>query len=188
MITLKKYLGVIPVLFSFFSENNSMAQTVIPKSSDDGKVYVEGGLIYGRYSQPSGWFTSAIGNIKLGYQLNDNLAVEGMLANSISDTTFYVGSTQVNARVSNAYGIYVKPSIPLQSNFNIFARIGFTHATISANTYWGSGWASGTGLSYGAGAKYYPTDQAYIQLDYMSYYDKDGIQLTGPGMSLGINF
>jgi hypothetical protein len=37
--------------------------------------YVEIGGIYARYQETGGWFTSAVGNAKVGVNINDNISL-----------------------------------------------------------------------------------------------------------------
>ncbi len=43
-------------------------------------------------------------------------------------------------------------------------------------------------FSFGAGVSYSLTEQVYAQVDYMRYYDRKGLELSGPSLSIGYKF
>jgi hypothetical protein len=160
----------------------AMAQQVKPNN------YVEFGGVYARYQEPSGWFTSGLAMARLGVNVNEWIAVEGMAGRSLTDTNFYAGSTLVSARFDRVAAIHGKFSAPLNSTTTVFGRVGFANGQVSASTAYGSAWASGVDLSYGVGAQVDLNSTQYILVDYMSYYGKSGVTSTGLGAALGIRF
>ena len=150
--------------------------------------YVEIGGIYARYQETGGWFTSAVGNAKVGVNINDNISLEAIVGTSLYDTNFYVGRTLVSARIDSLFGGYVKGKVPISPNADIFGRFGVAQGQVSASSAYGSGWASGTGLSYGGGLQFKLDNSSYVAIDYMSYYNKSGTSATGLGLNYGFNF
>ncbi len=161
---------------------------VTTASAQNGAAYAEIGGVYARYSEPAAWFTSGVANLKLGYNINENFAIEGMVGRSLVDTNFYAGSTRVSARIDNMISGYVKVKAPLSQNAEIFGRFGFTNGSISANTRFGSGWVSGSSASYGGGVQFNTSTNTYFTLDYMSYYNGNGVSVTGAGANIGFKF
>jgi hypothetical protein len=170
---------LIPIFAAFF---------VTAASAQSGSSYAEIGGIYARYDEPGAWFTSAVGNVKLGYNINENLAVEALVGRSLADTNFYVGSTLISARIDSMVSGFLKVKAPLSSSTEVFGRFGFTNGKISANSRFGSGWASGTSASYGGGIQFNTTPTSYWNIDYMSYYSGSGITVNGMGANVGFKF
>jgi hypothetical protein len=170
---------LIPIFAAFF---------VTAASAQSGSSYAEIGGIYARYDEPGAWFTSAVGNVKLGYNINENLAVEAMVGRSLADTNFYVGSTLISARIDSMVSGFLKVKAPLSSSTEVFGRFGFTNGKISANSRFGSGWASGTSASYGGGIQFNTTPTSYFNIDYMSYYSGSGVTVNGMGANVGFKF
>jgi outer membrane immunogenic protein len=150
--------------------------------------YIEIGGIYTRYQETSGWFTSAVGNAKLGVNITDNLSLETIVGTSVYDTSFYAGRTLVSARIDSLFGGYLKGKVPISPNADIFARVGFAQGQVSASTSYGSALGSGTGLSYGGGLQFKLDNASYLAVDYMSYYNRYGTSVTGLGLNYGFNF
>lgn len=177
-MTIRKIIAVNLLALSSLA----MAQDVKPKN------YIEFGGIYARYQESSGWFTSGVAMARLGVNINDWIAVEGMAGTSLADTNFYVGSTLVSARFDRVAAIHGKFSAPLNSSTSVFGRMGIASGQVSANTAYGSAWASGVDLSYGVGAQVDLNPTQYLLVDYMSYYGKNGVTSTGVGATFGMRF
>ena len=177
-MTIHKIIAINLLALSSFA----MAQDVKPNN------YVEFGGIYARYQEPSGWFTSGVAMARLGVNINEWIAVEGLAGASLVDTNFYVGSTPVNARFDRVAAVHGKFSAPLNTSTSVFGRIGIASGQVSASTAYGSAWASGVDLSYGVGAQVDLNSTQYILVDYMSYYGKNGVTSTGVGATFGMRF
>lgn len=150
--------------------------------------YTELGLIQAYYSEPGANFNNTMAALILGYSINKNLAVEVMGATSVADANFYHGSTRINAKTSGATGLYVKGSLPVDKSFEVFAKVGGTNGKVEASSAYGSAWSSGTSFSYGGGIQFNFTDSVYATAQYMSYYDRKGISINGPAVSVGYKF
>lgn len=150
--------------------------------------YIEFGGIYARYQEPSGWFSSGIAMARIGVNINEWIAIEGMAGTSLTDTNFYVGSTLVSARFDRVAAVHGKFSAPLNTSTSVFGRMGIASGQVSANTAYGSAWASGVDLSYGGGVQVDLNSTQYILVDYMSYYRKNGVTSNGLGATFGMRF
>ena len=163
---------------------NVMAQT----NNKESGVYVEIGAIQAYYKEPLLNFNHTMGALKAGYNINKNFAVEAMYAGNLNSASFYYGSTNITAQVQSAYGIYGKGTIPLSDNVSLYAKIGATNGTVTASSAYGSAWSSGTSPAFGAGVQLNINKDIYASLDYMSYYNRDGVSITGPSVNLGYKF
>lgn len=183
----KKKLVVAALLSLATTVSMAQAQT----KKDDG-FYAELGYAQAYYTEPGANFNHAMGVLKGGYNINKYIAAEVMVAGNLNDAVFYSGSTRIVASVSNAYGAYGKFSLPVNEDFSLFARVGVTNARVDATATNGSrsasAWSSGSDFSYGGGAQFNFTKNIYGQVDYMSYYDKNGITVSAPSISVGYKF
>jgi opacity protein-like surface antigen len=141
----------------------------------------------------------------VGYEFHPNAAVEGMLAFGIRKeertesmgTPFGVATATMNVKLKNAYGVYLKPKANLSDAFEVFGRVGYTHASFKADatvTIPGVGSQSASdsgsdgGFSYGLGANFKFNPTTYVGVDYMHYYKKDGVTLDGLTVGVGFRF
>ena len=124
----------------------------------------------------------------LGYEVNPNVAVETMIAvgagsKRIIDEDGIAG----RLKVSNSIGVYVKPKLQISKDLEIFARLGFTRASLKATWDDGdSGKTSTTKFSYGVGTSYQVTPKVSINADYMHYTKNEGV--TSRGFAIGVGY
>jgi hypothetical protein len=85
-------------------------------------------------------------------------------------------------------GVFLKGSVDPAPGVQLFAKVGVVDARVTEVT--NGAWATGrsTSASYGVGAHIDVGTSTYLQLDYISYYDKDGVQARGPALSIGYKF
>jgi opacity protein-like surface antigen len=163
----------------------AMAQAQANKETG---FYAELGLAQAYYKEGNANFNNAMGEIKAGYNINKYIAAEVMAAGNLNSANFNYGSTNINAKVSSAYGGYAKLSLPVNDDFSLFVRAGVTSATVTASSRYASAWSTGSDFSYGAGAQFNFTKDVYGQVDYMSYYNKNNITVQAPSISVGYKF
>jgi opacity protein-like surface antigen len=128
----------------------------------------------------------------LGLELNPNLAVEGMVASGLGDSSVkFNGQTisSIKLTINSVIGLYLKPKAKLNDNLEIFARVGMVQAkgTITSTGY-GTDSGSDSGFSYGAGLSYALNPTTSLNVDYMSYLNKAGAQLNGITFGVGFKF
>jgi hypothetical protein len=150
--------------------------------------YAELGFAQANYSEPGLNFNNTMAALTLGYSFNKNIAVEVMGATSTGEANFFIGNTPVRAEVSEASGLYVKASLPIDNNFEVFAKTGVTNAKVEASSAFGGGWASDSSFSYGGGIQFNFNRNAYAIVQYMSYYAKEDVKVKGPAISVGYKF
>ncbi|MFN4266889.1 MAG: porin family protein [Aquabacterium sp.] len=159
-------------------------------------VYVEAGYSFVNYeaTDSGDTFKSSPKAIRLigGAELNKNVAVELMVGfNGGNDSVSYNGVdvSAVTMKIDSIYGLYVKPKFEVAPNFELFGRMGYTHASakVSAPGY-GAAKASDSDLSYGIGATLYLDPKLSINVDYMSYLDKSDYSANGFTVGIGLKF
>lgn len=123
----------------------------------------------------------------VGYNFHPNVAVEGMVAGGLSKGSANVGGTDVDVKLQNAYGVFVKPKVNVD-NFELFARLGWTNERVHASSAFGSSSASDDSFAWGVGASYNITPKAYVALDFLRYYSKDSSKIDGWTLGAGYHF
>jgi opacity protein-like surface antigen len=137
----------------------------------------------------------------VGYEINRNFAVEGMLAFGIADGSAdgtvtvngVPGPGTVKVRLDTTYGVYAKAKAEVSPGLEVFGRLGFTKANYSS-TITAAGVGSGSlsdssdGPSWGLGASYAVSPTLAMNVDYMSYVDKNGLKATGPTFGVSFKF
>ena len=126
----------------------------------------------------------------LGYELNPNLAVEGMVAFGMSDATVKVNgvsATGVKLGIDNAVGLYLKPKTKLNDQVELFGRVGFVKGKISVAGF-SSETDSESSFSYGAGFSYAINPTTSLNADYMQYLSKNGFKVNGFTFGVGFKF
>lgn len=123
------------------------------------------------------------GALKFGSNAHDNRAIEVMAAAGFSDARIQ----GVKVDLSRAFGIYLKPKVNF-GDAEVFGRLGYTDFRAKARAYGYSESDSDGGFSFGAGVSFSITEKVYAQVDYMRYYDRKGVELSGPSLSIGYKF
>lgn len=126
-----------------------------------------------------------------GYEINPNFAVEGLAAFGMSDDNVQVlGYTVpgVKFKVDNVFGFYAKPKVKFTPELEGFVRAGFARSKGTASLNGQSSSASETGFSYGLGMSYALNPMTSLNVDYMSYLDKNDSKATGFTFGVGYKF
>ena len=150
--------------------------------------YVEGGLVPMKVSDSDVSITPIAARFTLGANINANLAVEGVYVGTASKDSVKVDNINVDVAVSG-YGVYLKPKMELAKGTEVFGRIGYTSAKLTASA--GNVSVDGNtvhSLSYGAGVQTEINTDWYAQADYMVFSKKDGATAKGLGLSVGYRF
>ncbi len=126
-----------------------------------------------------------------GYEINPNFAVEALAAFGMSDDNVQVrGYTVpgVKFKVDNVFGIYAKPKVKFTPELEGFVRAGFAQSKGTASLNGQSSSASESGFSYGLGLSYALNPKTSLNVDYMSYLDKNNSTATGFTFGVGYKF
>lgn len=151
--------------------------------------YVGGGYSAVTYSE-SGFPDADLGAlfIRGGYQINDYLAAEVRLGDGVQDDSVNYFGYDVKLKLKDFYGIYLKAGIPTEMGLYPYVIIGDTHmkGELSVSGFSGVASSDGSDVSYGVGVDYWINKNVSAGLEYMNFYDKDGIELSG--FTLGLNY
>ena len=161
-------------------------------SSAQAQYYGELGYLTSTYKESAENYKSKPNAIRLigGYNIMENLAVEGMIAfgtNNAKDKTDS-GLTGDVTKIKNMVGLYIKPNVDVSSNVNLFARIGYARTSYTGTDGDDPWKANISKLSYGIGASYAITPKISLNGDYMHYFKKEGVTSRGFTVGMGYKF
>ncbi len=144
--------------------------TVVKLSSDDGT-----------------WHPGVVRAV-VGYDVAPNVSLEGMVAAGVRDDSTNVLGVGVDAKVNNAYGLFVKGKANLAPGLEAFGRIGYARTRVTASAMGAAYTDHDSDLAYGLGLNYSLSRTSYLGVDYMRYYNKDGVKADGLTLGVGMRF
>jgi hypothetical protein len=122
--------------------------------------------------------------ITLGKEISNNIAVEGVLGSGVGDDSNTVQGRRVTVKTKEFFGLYLRPFVKLNDQFELFGRAGYFRTKIHAAIQGGATVSDSDGdVSYGLGAALSLSKTSAIVLDFTHYYDKDDTQVRGFGIS-----
>jgi len=126
----------------------------------------------------------------IGYQWLPNLAVEGLLAGGISSDSIKVNGVTSGAdvKVSNAYGVFFKPSIRLGERVELFGRLGYVRTRLRLTAGLVNEAQHRDDAAYGLGVNLNLNPRAYLQANWTSYHDRGKLKVEGLGLVYGRRF
>ena len=118
----------------------------------------------------------------------ENLAIDGMAGFGANDGSLTISGVTIKGHVDSFYGVYLKPKAKLSESIEVFGRIGYANSKLTASAPGIAISASGSDVSYGVGGSVKVAKNMSLNLDYMSYYNKNGTSVNGITLGLGFNF
>lgn len=101
---------------------------------------------------------------RVGYRVNNWFAAEGEAGFGVNKKDLGSG---VDAKINNREGVYAVGLLPVNQNFDLFARVGWARTDVSVT---GAGPStirgSADGVSFGGGAQYFFDSKNGIRGDY----------------------
>lgn len=164
----------------------AQAQTKAPS----GGLYGDVGYTLVKISADGYSVTPKVLRGVVGYEVNPNLAIEGMVGLGVGDDSTTLAGVKLVGEVDHMIGLYLKPKMAVSPDLELFARAGFVRSkvTASAPAYGVSASESQSDLSYGVGMSYSINKTTALNVDYMSYYNKDGVKANGFTVGVGFKF
>jgi hypothetical protein len=149
-----------------------------------GQTYAELGYVWLTISSDGYDVNSTDLAGRFGYEFSPNFGAEVFGATSASSGNFYGASVKVD----NAYGAYFKARVEASPGLELFGKLGWVHLTLNASVPGAEASNSDSSFSYGVGGQYTFTPSWYAQVDYMWYYDNNGVTIKGPSLGVGLRF
>jgi opacity protein-like surface antigen len=124
------------------------------------------------------------------YEVQPTFSIEGMLGFGLGDASVSASGNLNGSKlkINNLFGIYAKPKYQFSPNLEGFLRVGIANGSgtmsyngISASTSISS-FSAGVGMSYAIDKK------LSVNIDAMSYYNKNTTAVTGMTVGLGYKF
>lgn len=117
---------------------------------------------------------------KLGYNISENIALEGRVGTGIKKDTISFATSEVDSIA----GAYLKPNVNVIENVNLFGLVGYANAkqkllneTIKTN-----------GFSYGAGLGYQVNNSWEVVADVVRYGKKNSNSIDAYSLGLDYHF
>ncbi len=177
---MKKFFAVIALYLAGWVSSNAYAES-----------YLDLGYSMDSFELSDGTeFEPSTAHLTLGTKLGSNIAVEGVIGTGVVDDSqsFFLGN-DITVEMNEFYGIYLRPFVSVTDGIELFARLGYRkyEATVSSDAGTGTeNTDSDKDVSYGIGAAFNVSDATSILVDYMNYYDKENLEISG--VSLGLRF
>jgi hypothetical protein len=149
-------------------------------AADSG--YADLGYAPLKFSGGGASLTPGVALLHVGYNITDYFSVEALAATTVKSAADGFGG---ELKVDSLFGGYLKARAELNKYFEVFGKAGVARTAISVT---GGGSAHDSDFSYGIGARCHFAKSVYAQLEYDSYYDKDGLRIAGPSLSVGVRF
>lgn len=127
----------------------------------------------------------------LGFEINPNLAIEGMVGLGLGDDKVTFNGHKVpgvKTDIDSMLGLYVKPKFMLGPDLEGFVRLGFAQSKGSFSGYGQKVTLTESSFSYGLGFSYALNQKTSLNVDYMSYLDKDDSKVNGFTFGVGYKF
>jgi hypothetical protein len=159
-----------------------LAMTAGTIAAEERQTYAETSFAQLKYEETGYSATPSAARLIIGTKIHKKWGLEAMGAIGVSDGT----TSGVALSLDNGYGVYLKGAEKFGEKFEIFGRFGTFRGNLTATGPAASISTSGTDFSYGGGIGYSITDNVSLIADYMSYYNKGSIKISG--WSLGARF
>ena len=158
-------------------------------NANAGENYFGGGVAFIKYSETGIDdidMTSAFG--KFGTKFNENFAGEVRLGFGLNSDSVNIYGVDVDTELKNYYGAYLKAGINATENVYPYVILGYTRGKIEASAQGYSVSDSESDMSFGLGIDFTVAEQTDLTLEYINYLDKDGVELSGFGLSIARSF
>lgn len=105
---------------------------------------------------------------RIGARFGQHFGVEGELAAGVTNDKTTVSGVDIKAKIQNQEAIYAVGFLPLNSQWDLLARIGYgdTRAKAKASAFNVADSESGNSWNYGVGAQYHFDDKNGVRADY----------------------
>jgi Outer membrane protein beta-barrel domain len=161
---------------------------VSAQDGDFGKLYFGVGYSKVRLTMPNS--TEARPNmyqITMGMHLHPNLAVEQVLGFNADSVPITRSGVTGFVKMKTSTGIYLKPRVSLLDNkVTVFGRFGYASTAVDYTTF---PYVQSLGdKSFGLGVSYKLSDTVYLNVDHMSNFKRNGIEVKGTSVGIGFSF
>jgi hypothetical protein len=113
---------------------------------------------------------------RLGARFGQYFGVEGELSTGVKDDKIDVGGSEAKVKLDSQEAIYGVGYLPLSSNFDLLARVGYGHSSGSGSVACVTADVKGDSWNYGVGGQYMFDAKNGLRADYTreEFQDKGG--------------
>lgn len=124
--------------------------------------------------------------LTLGNYVTPWLALEGMVNVGLKSDDFKYNdiNTPVPGKIDASVGIFLKPTLRVSRELDLFARVGYMHHRFAV----GSEKAEAGDVAFGLGANVYLNRDSYVSTSWTSGYDKYGVKSNSLSVTYGVKF
>jgi opacity protein-like surface antigen len=162
-----------------------VAETPAPTPELTG-FYVGAGYAYIDAEATDGFdaadFTNNAVDLRVGYNINEYVAIEGRYAFGAEDEVDFNGYATPFLADIDTWGIFVKPQYPVTADATIYALLGYGNVD---GTFDGENLLDEDGFQWGLGAKYSVTRNVEVFVDYIQAFD-DTVNIDGDNIDLDV--
>lgn len=134
--------------------------------------------------------SAAIG--RFGFFVADRVAIEGRLGIGLSDDSVEFDDdgfmVDVDVDLDRLQGLYAVGYLPLRQQASLYGLLGYTDARATITGSGVSDSEADSGLSYGVGAEFHPSDRFALNLEYTQYLDESDYELSAISAGMRFNF
>jgi opacity protein-like surface antigen len=166
-------------------------ETPTPTPVTDAGFYVGAGYAYIDAEATDGYDTANNAlDLRVGYNFNKFVAVEGRYAFGAEDDVDFNGYTTPYQAEIDTWGIFVKPQYPV-GDATVYALLGYGNVD---GTFDGENELDENGFQWGLGAKYAVTQNVEVFADYINAYndtviiEDETLGLDVYTVTIGVNY
>ena len=164
-----------------------LASAFVTSAHAEGQFYAGGGVAVLESSADGGQddltFKEVYG--RLGMMFGDYFSGEARVGFGFSGDS--VGGN-VDVDIDNFYGAYVRAGAPVAESFYPYVVLGYTRLETSISGYGVDVSDSDSDISYGLGFDLSSSDSLTFNVEYMKFYDEDGVEVDGLSFGLATSF
>ena len=121
---------------------------------------------------------------RAGTKFSENFSGEVRLGVGVADDTATVFGGDIDVSLENFAGAYLRAGLPVSGNIYPYVIAGVSRVDMEVSSAFASASDSETDLSYGLGSDFMINDSVGVNVEYMSYIDKNGGEITALGATL----
>lgn len=165
----------------------SIALSLLNTAQAEGQRYIGGGFsrlslsVAGTNDDAS--MSAVIG--RLGAVFTDNFAAEIRAGIGVGEGSI----AGFDIELDRLFGVYARSGVAVTRSFFPYIALGYTRAKVTTSaTFTGSESDSGDDISFGLGADIKVGSTITFNIEYMNYYNDDGVEIDGFTLGIATRF
>lgn len=125
---------------------------------------------------------------RVGTHFNENFSGEIRAGMGVGDDSVDVLGFDVDVELEHFFGAYLRGGFQAGPALYPYAILGYTRGEVKASVGGFSDTLTESDMSYGVGADFSINDSTIVNLEYLSYLDKDEAEISGFTIGLAKKF